>query len=591
MANEYPTKTRKPIITIEDWDKGIADDPYTGFEMIQNLNENKPGIASCGFYFTSSAFVHAPVTVTADSSTDELTSSTDWIGSNASYNGAAVTFTSTGSLPGGISAGVTYFTTRVTNNKFKISTTLANVDAGTYVDITSAGSGTITATFTQMSTITQIAYYNATNVWFAVDSNGRVWSNEWSPLFFTLVTGNTLTGAAGNGIAVWKNYLIVFRNQAIDAWGPLTSAVGSRTWTSNFAGTQTSQTSVGSHNALVAQDDLLYWCDGRYIGSLLQKADQTFDPASGATFTGNGIALSLPSYVTAIELEEYGQYICIGANANKRVYVFPWDRVSPLSNFPVEIPETTVQSLVNINNVLYVVTNSRAAVYSTNLSSVALVRALPNSLMVAAYPSNGSLSINSATKIGGKLYLGVTAGTSTTGNTGVYSLDVSTGALKLANTLSNGVNNYNSSITAIGQTGQFSDGTPSYFAFNKNDSTITVDIHHNQYPYTAYESQIITPFYEMSYDAFKPYALQKAVFYLQWALGGSDAIKLEYRKVDGGTWTSCGELTASTANAVISPTLDMPLYIYANQVQFRISLKSANFTGSTFVRLKKVEII
>ena len=591
MANEYPTKTRKPIITIEDWDKGIADDPYTGFEMIQNLNENKPGIASCGFYLQQSSFYTGALTVTPNNTTDTFATATDWIGANNFYNGVAVTFASTGSVPTGITAGTVYYTYYVSTTSFKVCTSLANVDTATTVNFTDNGSGTITVTFITMGGITQTAFNTVTNRWYAVDSNGRVWSTDWSGSYFTLIDGNTRTSSSGNGIAVWKNYLIVFRNQAIDAWGPLTTAYDSRTWTSNFASTQTSISTQGSHNAHVAQDDLLYWCDGRYIGSLLEKSGQTFDPATAATFTGNNSALSLPSYVTAKDLEEYGTYLCVGATSNNKAYVYPWDRVSPLSNFPVEVPETTLQSIININNVLYVITNSRAAVYSTNLSSVALVRALPNSLMVASYPSNGYLSIGSSAKMGGRLYLGVTAGTSTTGNTGIYSLDVSTGALKLANTLPSGTTTSSASITSICQSSVFNDGTPAYIAFELASNRTTSYTHLNQYPYTNYESQIITPFYEMSYDAFKPYALQKAVFYLQWALGGSDAIKLEYRKVDGGTWTSCGELTASTQNAVISPTLEMPLYIYANQVQFRISIKSANFTGSTFVRLKKVEII
>lgn len=581
-------KIRKPIITIQDWDKGIADDPYTGFQMIRDLNENKAGIASCGFYFSNQTFTQSNLSVTTNSTTNTVNTVTNWVGTNPYFNGIAVTFSGSS---GGITAGTVYYTYWISNTSFKICASLADVDSSTFVTITGNTSNTVT--FITMETVTQTAINPVTGYWYAVDSSGKVWSNEWSGGTgqFNLVIGNTTTNSAGNGIAVWKNYLIVFRNTKIDAWGPLTSAIGSRSWTNDW---QTAITS-GGHNALVGQDDILYFCDGRYIGSILEKAGQTFAPGTGATFTYATSSLTLPSTHTSVELEEYGIYLAIGVNANKQTFVVPWDRVSTTFNFPIEIPETSIQSLVTINNVLYVITNARAAIYATNLSSVSLVRVLPNHLMNAGFPTNGFLSIGSATKFGGKLYLGVTAGTTTDGNSGVYSLDVTNGTLKLANSLSSGVVTSAVTITAMGQLSQFNDGTPYYFAFNKitgNPTRNYIDSHiGNQFPYTAYESYIISPMYELSYDAFRPYALLKAVFYFQYTMGTSDAVKLEWRKAAGDSWTQLGLITAATANAVISPTVDIPLTIYANQAQFKISIKSDSTSGSTFVRLKKVEII
>lgn len=76
-------------------------------------------------------------TVTADSGTDAFTSAAHTIG-----NGARVQFSSTGTLPGGIEAGRTYYVVSVTTNTFKVALNIG----GSAVDLTSNGSGTITAT-------------------------------------------------------------------------------------------------------------------------------------------------------------------------------------------------------------------------------------------------------------------------------------------------------------------------------------------------------------------------------------------------------------------------------------------------------------
>lgn len=67
-----------------------------------------------------------------------------WTGHGMSTTNS-VTFTNSGgALPTGISANVQYFITKVDANTFKISTSLANVAAGTFVNTSSTGTGTHT---------------------------------------------------------------------------------------------------------------------------------------------------------------------------------------------------------------------------------------------------------------------------------------------------------------------------------------------------------------------------------------------------------------------------------------------------------------
>jgi hypothetical protein len=59
--------------------------------------------------------------------------------------GNSVTFTTTGALPTGVSANTQYWVTKIDADSFKLSTSLINVGAGTFVNTSGSQSGTHTA--------------------------------------------------------------------------------------------------------------------------------------------------------------------------------------------------------------------------------------------------------------------------------------------------------------------------------------------------------------------------------------------------------------------------------------------------------------
>lgn len=61
--------------------------------------------------------------------------------SHGLYDGATVVFTTTGALPTGITAGTAYFVTVVDANSFKVSTSIANQLAGTFITTSGSQSG------------------------------------------------------------------------------------------------------------------------------------------------------------------------------------------------------------------------------------------------------------------------------------------------------------------------------------------------------------------------------------------------------------------------------------------------------------------
>lgn len=101
---------------------------------------------------------------TADPSTDLLT----FAQAEPIDTGDGVKVTTTGTVPSPLVAGTTYYAVKITDTAYMLATTVANAFAGTTIDLTSAGSGTLTlsqadyATYAVDGTIdtSQTAYDN-----------------------------------------------------------------------------------------------------------------------------------------------------------------------------------------------------------------------------------------------------------------------------------------------------------------------------------------------------------------------------------------------------------------------------------------------
>lgn len=131
---------------------GTAFVPTAFAERSNDLTQSstgKAGPAAAGPYQVIDAFVWN------DAGTIRLTRGPKWIkngtvtmtiatpcvvtwSAHGLYDGATVRFTTTGALPTGLSASTDYFVTKVDASNFKLSTTLANQVAGTFI----ASSGT-----------------------------------------------------------------------------------------------------------------------------------------------------------------------------------------------------------------------------------------------------------------------------------------------------------------------------------------------------------------------------------------------------------------------------------------------------------------
>lgn len=97
---------------------------------------------SIGFCLVTKAVVESPTNKTFGPS--DVSSFIFTIANHGYAYGLKIRFTTSGTLPAGISAGVDYYLLNVTTDDFVIATSMANLADGIFVNTTDGGSGTHT---------------------------------------------------------------------------------------------------------------------------------------------------------------------------------------------------------------------------------------------------------------------------------------------------------------------------------------------------------------------------------------------------------------------------------------------------------------
>ena len=109
-----------------------------------------------------------------------------------------------------------------------------------------------------------------------------------------MIDGNTLTNASGLGCVTYRSYLFVFRNDNMDVFGPITSSgLDSASWNNGLVSLNTAGGTSNSHHAIVGQDDIIYYCDGKYIGSFTEASGKTFAPTDATTWVSTTTAFAV----------------------------------------------------------------------------------------------------------------------------------------------------------------------------------------------------------------------------------------------------------------------------------------------------------
>lgn len=581
------SSVQEPLI-INNFDQGIADSPHKGFGLFRNADlESLPGGVKVALQPGSSFKDIQTQTFTVNTSTDVCTVGNDVEANTLDYTGVAVYLTTTDTLPAGLSTDTVYFLIEVSDTTFKLATTYGNAASDTQIDITDSGTGTHTVNQVVPGTIKHIARDDRTGTNYGIDDKGRVWYLAGNDAFLlhnsAIDTGQgDVTNGSGGGIAITpftsttKTWLFAFRNNLIDVIDVFgTSGLENPSWTNGWQSMNTSAGQEYSHEAIKGQDEAIYFCDSRYIGSIIENVGSTFDPATGSTYTYNNQALDLPTYERAQCLEELGTNLLIGGLFSDKIY--PWNRISDSFNLPLAVGEVAIYKMKDIGGAVYVLAGTAGNIYLTQGSYVRLFKKIPKYITNI----NGTITADPVTwggigALDGALLFGM--GVQTSGNSGLYKLWPD-GRLVIENIPSAGSTN----VTAI-------DVQDSFYTmgYNGGYDTFNSDLY-GQRRYTNYETVIHTPLYKVATNVAKAaYSRMEVVFS---RIPSDGNIKVNYRE---GFDDSFSELVPS-AQRDLSTLSD---YILAvdnigltdlKNIQLRVEMNDGA-TGTDDVELAEIRL-
>lgn len=542
---------------MKNWADGTSDSPHVAgmMSLLKNVEIDSFAGAVRGGKKPETAF-HTAYSSTFTANTNDTCTSTATVPNTAT----CVQLTTSGTLPAGLSLATNYFIIKLSSTTFKLATTIALANAGMVVAITDTGTGTHTVATVDPGTAWHIVRDPRTGTKFLIDSNGVVWYSEGS-LYLVLSTNTAKTNAAGNGLTIFRvsdgsaTYLFAFRNKAIDVinvygdsnkqtpvwvygWNPSTGGSGATVMNTD-AGT------ANSHHAIVGQDNIIYYTDDRYIGSIAEIAGQVFAPGTTSTYTYSSQALDLPLGSLAYWLEQLGVNIIISVSNDS--FLYPWDRSSDSYGLPIPIGEWGGNKMKNIGNVVYVLAGSKGNIYWTQGTYCRLFKYLPTYLTSNVTTVTSSIvTWGGIAAAGGKLLVGVGANS---GQSGVY-MATPDGKVTIDNYPSTGQAN----VTAIYADNDFYDMGYAGGADNNSYSQ----------RYTSCECIIQSELFRVG-DKTTKATLSTAE--VQIATGLSGNVRIGYRTNTTGAFTTIATFT--TAGGTTSYEQDIGLTNLEN-VQFQV---------------------
>jgi len=559
--------TGEPEIAISGWERGIADSPHLGIANMRNINnDSQPGIALCNQKLVQ----NSQTTISAKAFTvDVPNSQITWTGTPI-LSGSPVVFAGS-DLPAPLGAGTIYFLAVAGNT----STIYSDPYLNTQVVLSDAGSGTMTFSTKGIGQIKDWTKDKRTGYIYVIDEYGYVWFTTGTN--WTVLTGATYTDVSGNGICVYKDYLFVFRNYYIDVYGSLNAVVASRAWTLGWKTMNTTAGQSYSHHAIAGQDDIMYFCDSRYIGSIKENVSKTFAPGDATTYTYNNKALTLPSGEITSWFDEHIVNLVIGTSTSNMLY--PWDRTSTSFTVPIPLPEVGVSKILNINRILYVLAGERGNIYYSNGTTTVLFKTIPKHILGGPYETvtwGGIMSLNN----------NLCVGISSTSCSGVIAIQLFTGelgqtiagALRYKGQPSNGAELPSVLIP-------FNDGIR-YYSFAGDSGSAVIDKLSLTTFYSAYESYIETDIIPIG-TALQPRTFNTVEFKLDTALINGEKIKISARSELSDTYVEIMEIEATATSGEIDGSAPLTIEL-GKWIQIKVELQTVDTSTRSYARLKEI---
>jgi len=416
---------------------------------------------------------------------------------------------------------------------------------------------------------------------YALDSSGVVYTSAnsgdtWSEL--------SDRGGAGQGLAVWKDYLFVAEGATIDVYGPLSS---SPSWSNNWQ-SLSGNDSLWQPMLVSKLDGKLYIGNGRYIDSVAEEVGQDFAPGTGATFAFVSGALTLPEDYRVKCLAEQNNNLMVGTWMGTNIYdnkiadIFPWDGSSTSYNDPIQMVENGVNAMLNISGNLYILAGIDGMIHKSNGVQAWPIGKIPNSVAdtfggkyLEPYP--GAIM-----NFEGRLHFGVSS--QDVDGMGIYSLlETSSGNIvNCEHTISTGTTGGTNPLIIGALLGISRD---KFVCGWRDNATYGIDLLSKTAYSTDYSGFFDSPLYQIgTYLDKRKYSMLD--FTLVKELLTGEGIKFEYRVNLTDSWTELG--TYTTADIGVGKTsfheenIDIP---EAEQIEIRVSLKGTSTTTPEYKQL------
>jgi hypothetical protein len=415
---------------------------------------------------------------------------------------------------------------------------------------------------------------------YALGNSGKV---------YTSATGATWTNipgvgaGAGQGLAVWHNYLFVAAGStAIDVYGPLS---GSPTWTNGW---KTLDSDSTGHPMFINKDDVLYIGAGRYLASIEENSGQTFAPGTSASYTYTSRALDLPAGYRIRCIEELGNNLMLGTFMGNAIYdfkiadIFPWNGTDPSFDIPIHLNENGVNAMITVNNLLYVFAGNAGRVYVTNGTTATQIANIPK--YIANVDGGAPVFVLPGAVINhnGRIYFGLSTDNSLQGGMGIWSIDPNPGegnVLVREHTISTGNEGASQSLNVgamIGYTNEI------FFASWLDGSSYGIDKLNNSLRVTSYGGYIESPLLQVG-TVLNKTTFQQGEFSLVKPLVSGQGVKIKYRKNLSVAFTTIGTFDFATLGGVISHNFTTDIS-EAEYLQIRIELTTGSSNLSPELR-------
>lgn len=410
---------------------------------------------------------------------------------------------------------------------------------------------------------------------FVVDNANVLYKSDNSSSYtsWSVVTHGSPSSGHGNGLRIWKNYLFLAADTAVDVM-----KISNGAWTNAWAGFGTLTTlgisSLTTHPMFNSLDDKLYLGDGQFVHSAAEVG--TFDPTSAGTYTVVLKAITLPSGSWIRCIEELGINLMLGiiigqsitslGNIAKLARIYPWNRTAGGAlGIPISLPEAGVHQMLVKNNLLYFQAGLTGRYYVTSGSSSKFLTRIPPynraSKITASYPG-------AITSYQGKIQSGITVSGGSSTLSGVYSFDTDGTKLSLQ-IISSGQNNGNVVIGCLGSVIDL--GANDDMLIGWYDGTnMGVDlVGEDNYPasYVSYFDSDIRPV-GTSLNKRTFTALE---FYLEQALVSGQGIRVSYRLDTSSSFILLGTYDFSSLAGVLTKNRSIKIS-NAVQLQVRVAL-------------------